>query len=82
MSSAPVSPGEETALIVKIPDVRGLFPEQGPGVHELSLSAADFDVLSLVQFRLPASARIEELRPPPMETRRSLSRLVITVAAD
>ena len=49
---------------------------------ELSLSAADFDVLSLVQFRLPASARIEELRPPPIETRRSFSRLVITVAAD
>lgn len=82
MSIAPVPPGAEAAVIVKLASVPGVFQDRGSGAYELALSATGSGVLSLVQFRLPASARIEELQPAPIETRQTLSRLVLTVAVD
>lgn len=82
MSLAPIPPGGQAAVIVRLADVPRVFQDQGSGTHEFALPAAGSGVLSLVQFRLPASSRIEQLEPAPIETRRTLSRLVITVAAD
>jgi len=82
LSIAPVPPGAEGAVIVKLADVAGVFQDRGAGSYEAALPATGQGVLSLVQFRLPASARIERLEPAPMETRETLSRLVLTVAVD
>ncbi|HUT91264.1 MAG TPA: FecR family protein [Thermoguttaceae bacterium] len=82
MSIAPVPPGAEAALIVKLAGVPDVFQDRGSGAYELALPATGSGVLSLVQLRLPASARIEQLEPAPIETRQTLSRLVLTVAVD
>jgi len=82
LSIAPVPPGAEAAVIVKLADVPGVFQDRGAGSYEASLPATGPGVLSLVQLRLPASARIEQLEPAPIETRQTLSRLVLTVAVD
>jgi hypothetical protein len=82
LSMAPVPPGADAAVIVKLADVLGIFEDQGSGTYESSLPATGSGVLSLVQFRLPASARIEDLDPAPIESRQTLSRLVVTVAVD
>ena len=37
--------------------------------------------VSLLQLRLPSSARVEAMEPKPVEVRRSLSRLVLTILA-
>jgi hypothetical protein len=82
LSTAPVPAGADAAVIVKLADVPGIFEGQGSGTYESSLSATGSGVLSLVQFRLPASAQIEDLDPVPIESRQTLSRLVVTVAVD
>jgi ferric-dicitrate binding protein FerR (iron transport regulator) len=82
MSMAPVPPGGEAALIVELSDVEGVFQDRGFGTHEFASPTNSSGKLSLVQFRLPASARIEQLSPEPIETRKTLSRLLITVAVD
>jgi ferric-dicitrate binding protein FerR (iron transport regulator) len=82
MSMAPVPPGGDVGVIVKLSDVQGVFQNLGFGSHEFATPASNSDELSLVQFRLPASARIEQLRPEPIETRETLSRLLITVAVE
>ncbi len=80
LSIAHVPPGGESAVIVRVPDIEGVFQNQGTGTHEFDSPASESDELALVQFRLPASARIQELNPAPIETRRTLSRLLLTVA--
>jgi hypothetical protein len=50
-------------------------------VFEFSGPAAPSAKFSLLQLRLPSSARVEEIVPEPIEVRRSLSRLVLTISS-
>jgi len=72
----------ETEVIVQTRNVRGLFDAKGRGMYEVDRAASSPASLSLVQFRLPGSARIDAVSPEPIETRRTLSRLVVTVPAE
>ena len=72
----------EGITIIKISNVKGLFKDKGRGIFELTRIAAGQKVLSLLQFRLPSTADIKELSPKPVETRKTLSRLIITVPSD
>lgn len=76
----PVRPGGETKVIVKYSGRRSMFENLGGGTHEFNSPPGEASILSLVQFRLPSSAHVEELSPPPIETRTTLSRLSLTVA--
>jgi FecR-like protein len=78
----PVPPGGETRVIVKYSGQQGMFENAGAGTHEFNSPPGEAGKLSLVQFRLPASARVEELSPSPIETRKTLSRLSLTVAVN
>lgn len=82
LSGDPLSPGEERTVIVKVSGLRGLFEAKGSGTFQFSRSPARSAVLSLLQFRLPGSANVESITPKPIETRRTLSRLVVTVVVD
>jgi ferric-dicitrate binding protein FerR (iron transport regulator) len=82
LSSVTLSPGGRIRVVAKLTDVPGLFQHQEAGVFEFDRPADSPASLSLLQLRLPASASIEEVSPKPVETRETLSRLVITVAAD
>ncbi len=68
--------------VVKVSNVGGLFDDKGRGTFELNRVAADRKNLSLLQFRLPSNADIKELSPAPLETLKTLSRLIITVPSD
>ncbi len=78
-SADPLPPGGRRTLVVRVGDVRGLLAAIGGGVFEFSGPAAQPAELSLLQLRLPSSARVEEMEPKPVEVRRSLSRLVLTI---
>ena len=80
--SEPIPPSGETKVIVKYTGQRGMFENLGAGTHEFNSPPGEAGILSLVQFRLPSSAHIEELDPPPIETRKTLSRLSLTVAVN
>jgi ferric-dicitrate binding protein FerR (iron transport regulator) len=80
-SADPLPPGGQRSLVIKIGNVPGLFAEVGAGVFEFAGPAVQPARLSLLQLRLPASARAEEILPKPIEVRRSLSRLVLTIAS-
>jgi hypothetical protein len=82
LSSATLSPGGRVNVVVKLSDVDGLFQHKEAGAFEFDRPASSPATLSLLQLRLPASASIEEVSPKPIETRETLSRLVITIAAD
>lgn len=82
LSYAPVPPGGRTELIVRVSDVRGLFESVRQGVFEFKRKRATSPLLSLFQFRLPHSALVERAEPRRIETRATLSRLVVTIAGD
>ncbi|UCD29381.1 MAG: FecR domain-containing protein [Planctomycetota bacterium] len=82
LSLAPVPPGEQTKVIVRITNVEGLFANKGAGVFEFNRPPGSPECLSLFQFRLPASASVEKVSPTHIETRKTLSRLVVTISAD
>ena len=80
----PDSPGEKAAnrqVILKLGGVKGMFTALGKGVFEFAYTKQNPVALSLVQFRLPESAEIEEIRPEPVEKTKSISRQFLTVAA-
>jgi hypothetical protein len=78
-SADPLPPGERRTLVVRVDNVRGLFAAVGRGAFEFSGPAARPAERSLLQLRLPSSVRVEEMEPKPVEVRRSLSRLVLTI---
>jgi hypothetical protein len=80
-SADPLPPGGQRTLVVKVANVGGLFAAVGRGVFEFSGPAAPSAKFSLLQLRLPSSARVEEIVPEPIEVRRSLSRLVLTISS-
>ncbi len=81
LSLEPLRPGHATMLIVKMIGVEGIFQAKGRGVFELGSPGTPTRVLTLVQFRLPESARLEEVSPEPIETRKELLKLLVTVRA-
>jgi hypothetical protein len=81
-SARPLKAGETTELIAKLSGVGGLFDAKGPASFEFSSPASGSPGLSLLQFRLPEGARIEEVFPPPIETRRAMSRTIVTLAGN
>lgn len=81
-SADPLPPGAQRTVVVRVDNVPGLFAAVGAGVFEFSGSARRPAGLSLLQLRLPSSARVDEIVPEPFEVRRSLSRLVLTIRSD
>ena len=81
LSDDPVSPGGNRDVIIKATGLKGLFQAKGSGTFEFRTPQGDSAALSLLQFRLPPSAVVESITPTPAETRRTLSRLVLTVSA-
>lgn len=80
----PDSPGETAAVgqvILKLSGIKGIFTALGKGVFEFSYAKENPAAISLMQFRLPESARIEEISPEPVEKTKSISRQFLTVAA-
>ncbi|MHC4155112.1 MAG: FecR domain-containing protein [Planctomycetota bacterium] len=71
-----------THLILRIPDVEGLFRAEQGDVFQFHVKAGRPRIVTLFQFRLPESAYIEEISPEPVEMERKLNRLVLTIAAD
>lgn len=67
-------------LILKLSGVKGLFLPRGSGSFEAAAAGGEAPELSLYQFRLPDTARIDQIEPRPIETVRSLSRQAVTLA--
>ena len=82
LSLCPVAPGEKVQLIIRVPDVQGLFRSAGSGNFTFDRPTGGTKALSLVQVRLPAAANITEVIPKPLETRETLSRLIVTIPAE
>lgn len=72
-------PDQTGRIILKLSGVKGLFTGQGQGIFAFIRAVDDPSVLSLFQFLLPESARIEEIQPPPIEKTKSLSRQSLTL---
>ncbi len=68
-------------LILKVPGVGGLLTETEEGINECSLPGTDTDLPSLVEFHLPESARLEQVRPGAIGTRHERNRTIVTVDA-
>ncbi|MHC4574756.1 MAG: FecR domain-containing protein [Planctomycetota bacterium] len=73
---------ESGYLILKIPNIKGLFQAEDKFAFQFDSTSSDASIVTLFQFRLPESAYIEEISPRPLETERKLNRLVVTVAAN
>ena len=82
LSDAPVKPGQTMKIIVKVPDVRGLFRAEEGSVFEFDRPASASPVLTLFQFHLPESAHVEQICPAPIEAHKTVLGLVVTVASD
>jgi ferric-dicitrate binding protein FerR (iron transport regulator) len=79
LTRSPLAPGEESAVLLKVPHVRGLLKDEA---GSLEFSCPSGDRFALLQLRLPAGALINHLSPAPIETRVESSRKVITVVAN
>jgi len=80
LSMAPVEPGKSMTLIVRIRGVSGLFEDdQAPGVLRFGKKAGGA-VTSLVEFRLPRSARDITVVPSPVERGYINERNILVVA--
>jgi hypothetical protein len=82
LSAEPLPPGGTRTLVAKVGNVPGLFAMCGPGVLGFDATASQPPRLSLLQLRLPASARVEQITPPPLENRCSLGRRVLTISSN
>jgi hypothetical protein len=81
LSSLASGPSRMPQIILKIPEVTGLFQSAGGGRFEYRGRPSAKPLLKLLQFRLPESARVDEAAPQAFETRTELGRLILTVAA-
>ncbi|NLS91035.1 MAG: FecR domain-containing protein [Planctomycetaceae bacterium] len=82
LSIAPVPPDGEGAVILKATGIRNVFLDRESGSHRFDSPTHETGELSLIQFRLPTSAHVQELSPAPIETRSNPSRLLLTVAVN
>lgn len=81
LSGCSLKPGATANVILKLPGVTGLFTAKETGVFQFSCPTNSSAALSLIQFRLPGCARLEESLPAPIEIRRAMSRLIITLSS-
>jgi hypothetical protein len=68
-------------IILKLSGLSGLLSSSVEDRYECTLPGSDSDVISLVQFHLPASARVERVSAPVLETANEREKQIITVAA-
>ncbi|HWH71894.1 MAG TPA: hypothetical protein VNT26_21205, partial [Candidatus Sulfotelmatobacter sp.] len=73
--------GAPKYLLLKLPGVGGLVQTAGDGRYECNLPANERAPISLMQFRLPASAQVEELPGAVTSTALEGNKLIQTVAA-
>jgi hypothetical protein len=71
-----------THLILKIPNVRGLFRVDEQGAFQFDGPPGAAPVITLFQFRLPERAYIHEVSGDIIERAKKLNKLVITVATN
>ncbi|MHC4644853.1 MAG: FecR domain-containing protein [Planctomycetota bacterium] len=81
-SNAVVTKSSLTHLILKIPNVRGLFRAEEQGVFGFDRPPSAGPGITLFQFRLPEGAHIHEVSGEIIERATRLNKLVITVAAN
>ncbi len=83
-SDSPLLPGEERSIIAKASGIEGIFQAKGAGTFQLHMPTANPPAtgLCLLQVWLPGSAEVEDVSPAPIETRRKLSRLLLTLVSD
>jgi hypothetical protein len=81
---AALDPGasQGTRLILEQQDVKGVFQTGGEGTTRLRLPSGASDAVSLIQFHLPGTAKIERISPEPVESTRTLNRLAVTIAGE
>ncbi len=82
LSDAVVRKSPLTHLILKIPNVRGLFRAEEEGVFGFDRPPSAGPAVTLFQFRLPEGAHIREVSGEIIERARRLNKLVITLAAN
>lgn len=80
-SSLDSDASQDARLILELRDVKGIF-QTDSGVTWFKSPAGASDVVTLLRFDLPESARIGRLSPEPLESTRALGRLAVTIAAD
>lgn len=68
-------------VVVKLAGVEGLFAKVNGQSFDFDVADDGTGTISLVQLWLPGTARFETATPAPIEIRRTLDRLAITVAA-
>ncbi|HUW19579.1 MAG TPA: FecR family protein [Sedimentisphaerales bacterium] len=69
-------------LILKIPNVQGLFRAEEEGIFQFDSPPCAAPVVTLFQFRLPEGAYVDEASPEIIEREKKLNKLVVTVAAN
>jgi hypothetical protein len=82
LSTMPLQKGSSRLLWLQVADVPGLFADDGSGSIEFIAPHCQAGQPCMWQFRLPAAAHLQRAQPEPLETKRTSSRLVITVATD
>lgn len=71
----------EQRVVVKLAGVEGLFTKVNGQSFDFHVPDDGAGALSLIELWLPGTARFETAMPEPIEIRRTLDRLAITVAA-
>ncbi len=81
-SSLDFDASQGTRLILELQDVKGIFQTDAEGTTRLQIPADASDAVTLLEFHLPADARIERVQPEPVESTTMLNRLVVTVTGE
>jgi hypothetical protein len=81
MPDTPIEIDNRSQIILKLSGMAGVFTAEGKGKFQFVHAVEDPGVVSLIQFRLPESAKIEDIQPAPIENTKYYSRQSITVAA-
>ncbi len=82
LSDTPAKSARLTHVILRIPDIKGLFQAKEKDVFQFDRPAATARVITLFQFRLPEGAYIHQVSPEIIEREKDLNRLVVTIAAN
>ncbi|MHC4206282.1 MAG: FecR family protein [Planctomycetota bacterium] len=77
-----IDPSQINQFVLYLPEVKGIFQTGGGNIVRFDRSAGSYPIVTLFQFRLPELANIEQIHPKPIETKRKLNKLLITVATD
>ena len=81
-TSLDVDPSQINQLILQLPEIKGIFQTGEGSITHFDRPAGSYPIVTLFQFRLPESAKIEQIYPEPIETARKLNKLLITVGTD